>query len=124
MVKNTLAAIGTIHAIIPSQECVTVRHLLERTVAACQEAVAFEAEDGLRREIVGRCENVGMLAIQLQRLLEGMPGKLVLVFDGVDRQREAPPTLLPGLARLGEEVRDHFLHVEYCLFGHLDSVNS
>jgi origin recognition complex subunit 5 len=27
-----------------------------------------------------------------------------LVFDGIDQQREAPPTLLPALARLGEFV--------------------
>jgi len=28
----------------------------------------------------------------------------ILVFDGIDRQREAPPTLLPALARLGEII--------------------
>jgi len=30
--------------------------------------------------------------------------RFVLVFDGIDRQREAPGTLLPGLARLSEIV--------------------
>ncbi|KAK1078995.1 hypothetical protein LTR33_006765 [Friedmanniomyces endolithicus] len=33
-----------------------------------------------------------------------MHEKFVLVFDGVDKQRESPPTLLPALARLGEYV--------------------
>lgn len=28
----------------------------------------------------------------------------VLVFDAIDRQKEAPPTLLPALARLSEMV--------------------
>jgi len=51
-----------------------------------------------------RCENIGALAVQLQRLLNGIE-KFVLVFDGIDHQREAPPTLLPALARFGESVR-------------------
>jgi origin recognition complex subunit 5 len=33
----------------------------------------------------------------------------VLVFDGIDQQREAPPTLLPALARLGEFVRENIV---------------
>ena len=52
----------------------------------------------------GRCENLSALTVHLQRLLKGQE-KFVLVFDGVDKQREAPPTLLPALARLGEFVR-------------------
>ncbi|KAK3700668.1 hypothetical protein LTR37_015857 [Vermiconidia calcicola] len=43
------------------------------------------------------------LVVHLERLLRGKE-KFVLVFDGVDKQREAPPTLLPALARLGEFV--------------------
>jgi origin recognition complex subunit 5 len=43
------------------------------------------------------------LVVHLQRLLKEGP-KFVLVFDGVDKQRDAPPTLLPALARLGEYV--------------------
>ena len=31
--------------------------------------------------------------------------KLILVFDGIDKQREAQPTLIPGLVRLGSIVR-------------------
>lgn len=31
-------------------------------------------------------------------------GKFVLVLDGIDKQREAPHTLLSALARLGEVV--------------------
>ena len=41
--------------------------------------------------------------VELQRLLEGR-GKHILVFDGIDRQREVAPTLLPAIARLGETV--------------------
>ncbi|KAH0537043.1 hypothetical protein FGG08_006141 [Glutinoglossum americanum] len=104
IVKNVLSAVGTDHAIVRSQECVTVRHLLERTIAACGDAISSAPGDGLDRGIGGRCENVSALAVQLQLLLAGATQKLVLVFDGVDRQREAPPTLLPALARLGELI--------------------
>ncbi|KAL8876158.1 MAG: hypothetical protein Q9198_005595, partial [Flavoplaca austrocitrina] len=42
----------------------------------------------------------------MQRLLEDQK-KFILVFDNIDRQREAAPTLLPALARLGELVSIH-----------------
>jgi hypothetical protein len=62
---------------------------------------------------VSRCESLSQLVVEIGRLLEGwttseeeQEGKrrFVLVFDGIDRQRDAPPTLLPALARLGEIV--------------------
>ena len=40
----------------------------------------------------------------LGKMLEGGKGRFVLVFDGVDKQRDSPPTLVPALARLGEVV--------------------
>jgi len=61
---------------------------------------------------IGRCENLSQLVVELSRLLanwetseEDGKRRFVLVFDGIDRQRDAPPTLLPALARLGEVVR-------------------
>lgn len=54
-------------------------------------------------DIDGRCESLSSLSVILSRLLAHTK-KFVLVFDGVDKQREAPPTLLPALARLGEIV--------------------
>jgi origin recognition complex subunit 5 len=62
----------------------------------------------------GRCENLPQLAVELEKFFERWTSldainrskrRLVLVFDGIDRQREAPVTLLPALARLGEIVR-------------------
>ncbi len=41
--------------------------------------------------------------------------RLVLVFDGIDRQKDAPPTLLPALARLGEVVSFLYCAVKYLL---------
>jgi hypothetical protein len=58
------------------------------------------------------------LVVELGKLLEswtiaeeGGKRRFVLVFDGIDHQRDAPPTLLPALARLGEIVRfSHYIH--------------
>ena len=73
--------------------------------------VAAAGEDEIVEMGGGRCETLSMLVVHLQRLLllerqrRQQEGKFILVFDGVDRQREAPLTLLPALARLGEMVR-------------------
>lgn len=102
--KDVLQSQGINHAVIQSRECITGRHLLERTLAACLDAVDdSEPDTELDRSPYARCENISALLVHLQRLLEGRE-RFVLVFDGVDRQRESPPTLLPALARLGEVV--------------------
>jgi origin recognition complex subunit 5 len=94
------------YAIIKSAECITGRHLLEQTVGAVAKAVNWQGN-------MGRCENVAQLVVEIGRMLESWTTsdedeatnrRLVLVFDGIDHQREAPPTLLPALARLGEVV--------------------
>ncbi|RDL33962.1 Uncharacterized protein BP5553_08330 [Venustampulla echinocandica] len=113
------------HAIINSTECVSGRHLLEKTVAEVANIVGWQGK-------IGRCENLAQLVVELGKMLDRWTtlddhdtgGKrLALVFDGIDRQREAPPTLLPALARLGEIIpnitviyivtspRPNFLHL-------------
>lgn len=93
------------YAIVRSAECIGGRHLLEQTVGAVAKAIAW-------RGSIGRCENIAQLLVELGRLIESWTSctrdegrrKLVLVFDAIDHQRDAPPTLLPALARLGEGV--------------------
>ncbi|KAK4550866.1 hypothetical protein LTR36_000446 [Oleoguttula mirabilis] len=102
IVNAYLEAEGLKHAIIPCRECVTGRHLLERTVAAVHSATQADVSDETNG-YTGRCENISALAVHLQRLL-GKQDKFILVLDGIDRQREASPTLLPALARLGEMI--------------------
>ncbi|KAL8826024.1 MAG: hypothetical protein Q9170_007567 [Blastenia crenularia] len=97
-VNALLNAINHPSAIIRSRECITTRHLLERTLSEVQEALGDYA-----RPVDGRCENIAAFVVQLQRLLEGQK-KFILVFDNIDRQRDAAPTLLPALARLAEIV--------------------
>lgn len=90
------------YAIINSVECVTGRHLLETTIRKVAEALGLES-------FTSRCENLAQLTFELSRMLKYPPQPerrhFVLVFDGVDRQKETPPTLLPALARLSEIVR-------------------
>ena len=97
-------AIDTPNAIIRSQECITTRHLLERTIAVVKETLAAHGQLEEANGLDGRCESISAFTVELQHLLE-RKGKFILVFDGIDRQREAAPTLFPAIARLGEIVR-------------------
>ncbi|KAH7413445.1 origin recognition complex subunit 5 C-terminus-domain-containing protein [Cadophora sp. MPI-SDFR-AT-0126] len=92
-------------AIVKSAECIGGRHLLEQTVGAVAKAVEL-------KDNIGRCENLAQLAVALGRMVDNWTAsgdeekvrKFVLVFDGIDRQRDAPPTLLQALGRLGEII--------------------
>ncbi|KAB8339009.1 hypothetical protein FH972_021948 [Carpinus fangiana] len=101
--KAVLAAGAVAHAVVQSQECITGRHLLERTVAECLDSLSEAGVHIIDRAKYARCENISALAVHLQNLLEGR-GKFALVFDGIDDQRQAPTTLLPALARLSELI--------------------
>lgn len=100
MVKAYLETSALPHAIVSCKECVTGRHLLERTLAATIKAAGATTD-----RTYTRCENMSSFANALQKTLEGSgQEKFVLVIDGIDEQREAPPTLVPALARLGNLV--------------------
>lgn len=103
LLKAYLELSGLKHAFIPCSECITGRHLLERTLAACTDAVEKANDVSFDGIIPSRCENLSSLTSSLERLLEGID-KFVLVLDGVDEQREAPATLLPTMARLGQLI--------------------
>lgn len=98
IVRAYLNAIKVPHVILKCEECITERHLLERSVATVEEVI--RQGDVLH---AGKCENLNALASQLQELLQEQ-SRFVLVYDAIDRQREAGPTLGPALARLGELV--------------------
>lgn len=86
-----------------SSECITGRHLLTKILWAALEALGLKSDWETFGK--GRCEHVSTLAVLLGQCLASRPGKkFVLVLDGIDKQREAPYTLLPALARLGEMV--------------------
>lgn len=111
IVSNVLARLEVPHAMVRSPECITGRHLLTKILWAILEALG--RKDEWERFGKGRCEHVGSLAVLLGECLVSSPGqaigKFVLVLDGIDKQREAPPTLLSALARLGEIVSDEVI---------------
>lgn len=97
------------YAVVNSLECVSGRHLLETTIRTVADALGLGVD-----AFNSRCENLAQLMFELSRMLKYSPhpdqGHFVLVFDGIDRQRDAPPTLLPALARLSEIVRSARSH--------------
>ena len=102
-ISSILNASSIPSALILSRECITTRHLLERAIAAVKEALERHPDEEDIPETDGRCESISVFVVELKRLLETR-GKFILVFDAIDRQREASPTLLPALARLGEMI--------------------
>jgi len=96
------------YTIVKSAECISGRHLLEQTVGSIAKATDWEGD-------VARCENLAQLVVEVEKLLgkwsasEGEAKRFVLVFDGIDHQRDAPPTLFPALARLVEIVSQNLL---------------
>lgn len=96
------------YATVTSARCITGRHLFETTVAAVADALEWEGP-------AKRCENLAQLAVELSKMLRYYPRpdtfRFVLVFDGIDAQREAPLSLLPALARLHETVSTLLPHI-------------
>ncbi|PHH65410.1 hypothetical protein CDD81_2514 [Ophiocordyceps australis] len=93
------------HAIINVAQCVSARQLFERIVDAVARAMG-EAEGQLARRLA-RCETLAQLAVALETLLVSprrSRWRFVLVLDGIDRQRDGPPVLVPALARLSETI--------------------
>lgn len=106
IIHAVLSNLEVPHAVVRSSECITGRHLLTKILWNTLEALG--QRDEWEKFGKGRCEHVSSLAVLLEECLasraENKRGKFVLVLDEIDRQREAPHTLLYALARLGEIV--------------------
>lgn len=106
ILRGVLSTLQVPHAFVRSSECITARHLLTKILWNTLEALG--QKDEWEKYGKGRCEHVSTLAVLLEESLavraEEQRGKFVLVLDEIDRQREAPQTLLSALARLGEIV--------------------
>ena len=86
-IKAILEAIQTPSTIVQSRECITTRHMLERTLAGVKDALKRQDGDTEANDANGRCESISAFVVELQRILQGR-GKHILVFDGIDHQRE------------------------------------
>lgn len=127
VIRGVLSTLEVQHAVIRSTECITGRHLLTKILWNTLEAVG--QKDEWEKFGKGRCENVSSLAVLLDECLSPRAaekrGTFVLVLDEIDRQREAPPTLLSALARLGEIVRIYFqilIRSSICANGLIDPI--
>ena len=99
-VERVLYARQIPSATVKCTDCLSLRHLVSKIFVACVKATGrLEA-----LEQYDRVDSLNGLAVSLQKLFQNYDQKLVLVLDGIDRQRGGSATLLPALARLGDAV--------------------
>ncbi|KAI9714711.1 MAG: hypothetical protein M1828_001140 [Chrysothrix sp. TS-e1954] len=104
VINAVLGSLQVPHAVVHCQECITARHVFERTVSSCQQTSDTLLDSKAnRKHFSARCENVNVLAVELQSLVSELD-KFVLVFDGIDQLRDAPATTVAALTRLQESV--------------------
>ncbi|KAK5660864.1 hypothetical protein OQA88_12235 [Cercophora sp. LCS_1] len=88
-------------AMVNSIECITSRHLFETITTKVAAALDWPHPPS-------KCETISQLTVELSKMLKHTPRpptfRFILVLDAIDRQRDAPPTLLPALARLSETI--------------------
>ncbi|KAM0201675.1 hypothetical protein ACHAPI_001724 [Fusarium lateritium] len=100
-VNNDASSGGLQAAVVNSVQCITGRHLFESIIGQVAEALQWG-------EIPRRCETLAQLTVEMVKMVQypkrDARWRFVLVVDAVDRQRDAPPTLLPALARLSETI--------------------
>ncbi|KAG9251762.1 origin recognition complex subunit Orc5 [Emericellopsis atlantica] len=91
------------YAFVNASQCITARHLFESIVMSIAEALDWPQED-----TAIRCETLAQLDVELVRMLKYPKRednfRFVLVLDAIDRARDAPSSMLPGLARLSEII--------------------
>lgn len=115
---------GLDYARIDASQCITARHLFESIIGSV--ATALGADQTAPR----RCETLAQLAVHFGDLLQSPSQssrwRFVLILDSIDKQRDAPPTLLPALAQLSELVSVSLSYATHRIFilwlTHLDSM--
>ncbi|UKZ82178.1 hypothetical protein TrVFT333_009962 [Trichoderma virens FT-333] len=98
-----------VHATVNVARCISGRHFFESIIVAVTNAL--KAWNGSNDGEVSsqRCETLAQLAASLgvifdePQLKDGLT-HFILVLDGMDKQRDPPPTLMPALARLCETI--------------------
>ncbi|KHN97816.1 origin recognition complex subunit Orc5 [Metarhizium album ARSEF 1941] len=109
---------GLQYAIVNAAQCITTRHLFETIVGSLADTLKLDgqAEPGKTSPSISttalgrqrRCETMAQLSVimstMLQELARDPTWRFILVLDAIDRQRDAPPTLIPALARLSEII--------------------
>ncbi|KAL6852234.1 origin recognition complex subunit 5 C-terminus domain-containing protein [Trichoderma novae-zelandiae] len=102
-------ASALVHATVNVARCISARHFFESIIAAVTDALRAWNGSGDGDISSQRCETLAQLAASLNSIFDEPQLKtglnhFVLVLDGMDRQRDPPPTLMPALARLCETI--------------------
>ncbi|KAF4554217.1 Origin recognition complex subunit 5-like protein [Elsinoe fawcettii] len=104
VISSYLAETGISYLSLQCRECITGRHLFERIVAECQTITHFGTNgDSARSVDFQRCENINAFVVALSTILD-RAGRIVIVLDGIDELKDAPPSMIPALVRLGEQI--------------------
>ncbi|KAK6528661.1 hypothetical protein TWF694_003912 [Orbilia ellipsospora] len=103
--KAVLDEIGIAYAYVSCKECITVRHIFEKAYTSCVALVGAPNGTQGSEQKSPRPDSVNNLAVMLQKLLlHSRP--IILVLDGVDKQREITSTILSGVARMGDMIEN------------------
>lgn len=87
---------------VRSKDYLSQRHLLTKIFATCVHALGREAQI----EQYDKVDSLNVLLSNLRKLFEqaGKDERLVLILEDVERLKQAGPTLLAALSRLGDQV--------------------
>jgi len=102
VVNSVLKARNLNSVVLRSKDCLSQRHLLSKIFATCVHALGQQSQI----EQYDRVDGLNALLGNLRKLFEraGDGERLVLVLEDIDKQKQPGLTLLPALARLGDQV--------------------
>lgn len=88
--------------VVRGKDCLSQRHLLSKIFATCVHVLGQQSQI----EQYNKVDSLNALLGNLRTLFEraGHGERLVLILEDIDKQKQAGPTLLPALARLGDQV--------------------
>ncbi|EXJ93972.1 hypothetical protein A1O1_02365 [Capronia coronata CBS 617.96] len=101
VIVRVLERRGFLHTVLRSRECLSQRHLISKIFAAALQAFGLDS----RAEQFYKVDSINALLENLRKLFSQLDGtRLVVVLEDIDKLKQAGPTLLPALARLGDQI--------------------
>ncbi|KEF54678.1 uncharacterized protein A1O9_09120 [Exophiala aquamarina CBS 119918] len=102
VVTSVLEARKLKSVVVRSKDCLSQRHLLSKIFATCVHGLGQQSQI----EHYDKVDSLNALLGNLRKLFEraGHDQRLVLILEDINKQKQAGPTLLPALARLGDQI--------------------
>ncbi|KAK5058602.1 hypothetical protein LTR84_010865 [Exophiala bonariae] len=104
VITGVLRARNLKSSVVRSKDYLSQRHLLSKIFSTCVYALGREAQI----EQYDKVDSLNVLLGNLRKLFEpvetGQKEQLVLILEDIDKLKQAGPTLLPALARLGDQI--------------------